>query len=163
MAKRTLVLLLLLCWLPIAQAAIEIHDFSSDEKRVRFHQLGSVLRCPMCENQSIIDSDSPSAFDMRQELYRLLEEGYTDEQIFDHLTSRFGEFIHYRPPVRSDTWLLWYLPPAMIIGGLLLLVLLARSRRKAEVTEPSGSSSERQLRLKKILELDKEHNAKGSS
>ncbi len=163
MAKRLLIILLLVAWLPSAQAAIELYDFSSEENRARFHQLGAVLRCPMCENQSIIDSESPSAFDMRQELYRLLEEGYTDEQVFDHLTSRFGEFIHYRPPVRSDTWLLWYLPPAMIVGGLLLLVLLARARKQAGSKEPEGSHSERQLKLKKILELDTESNAKGSS
>lgn len=154
MAKQGLVLLLLLVLMPTAQAAIELYDFSSEEKRARFHQLGAVLRCPMCENQSIIDSESPSAYDMRQELYRLLEEGYTDDQVFEHLTSRFGEFIHYRPPVRSDTWLLWYLPPFMIVAGFIILLVLARSRSKQAPASQGESISERQLKLKKILELD---------
>lgn len=167
MAKRLLIALLLLWVAPLSQAAIELYDFSSEEKRARFHQLGAVLRCPMCENQSIIDSESPSAFDMRQEVHRLLEEGYTDDEIFEHLKARFGEFIHYRPPVRQDTWLLWFLPPILVVGGLLLLVILARSRSREAPIQSDESVSERQLRLKKILELDSEQqsssNSKGSS
>ncbi|SFC16836.1 cytochrome c-type biogenesis protein CcmH [Marinospirillum celere] len=167
MAKRLLIALMLLWIAPLSHAAIELYDFSSEEKRARFHELGAVLRCPMCENQSIIDSESPSAFDMRQELYRLLEEGYTDDEVFEYLKSRFGEFIHYRPPVRQDTWLLWFLPPVLIVGGLLLLVFLARSRSKEDPPGTGESLSERQLKLKKILELDSEQtstsNSKGSS
>lgn len=163
MAKRALVLLLLLILMPTAQSAIELYDFSSEEKRARFHDLGAVLRCPMCENQSIIDSESPSAYDMRQELYRLLEEGYTDDEVFDYLKSRFGEFILYKPPVRSDTWILWYLPPFMVLSGFVILVLLARSRNKQAPASQNDSVSERQLKLKRILELDSEKSSPSNS
>lgn len=111
----------------------------------------------MCENQAIIDSDSPSAFDMRQELYRLLEEGYTNQEIMEFMRARFGDFILYRPPVRSDTWLLWFLPPVLVLLGLLLIGFLVRqNQRDAETPDESTtlSRSERQQRLNRILELE---------
>ena len=163
MAKQALAFLLLFILMPTAHSAIELYDFSSEEKRARFHQLGAVLRCPMCENQSIIDSESPSAYDMRQELYRILEEGYTDEEVFEHLKSRFGQFILYKPPVRSDTWILWYLPPFLVLSGFVLLVLLARSRNKQAAASEGDSVSERQLKLKKILELDSKQSSPSNS
>ncbi|SFX22866.1 cytochrome c-type biogenesis protein [Marinospirillum alkaliphilum] len=159
MAKRTLILLLALLLMGVAQAAIEVYDFSSEENRLRFQSLGGELRCPKCENQSIVDSNSPSAYDMRQELFRLLEEGYTDQQVFEFMKARFGEFIMYRPPVRSDTWLLWFLPPVLVVAGLLLVFLLARRRSDKGKDETTAdrplSPSERQLRLQQILELER--------
>ncbi|MFK7159793.1 cytochrome c-type biogenesis protein [Marinospirillum sp. MEB164] len=139
-----------------AQAAIELYDFSSEELRLRYQQVGGQLRCPMCENQAIIDSDSPSAFDMRQELYRLLEEGYTNQEIMEFMRARFGDFILYRPPVRSDTWLLWFLPPLLVLLGLLLIGFLVRQNQRAadQAEEAPLSHSERQLRLNRILELE---------
>ncbi|MDR9466724.1 cytochrome c-type biogenesis protein [Marinospirillum sp.] len=163
MAKRAVVLLLLLFLIPTAQAAIELYDFSSEEKRVRFHELGAELRCPKCQNQSVIDSGSASAYDMRQELYQLLEEGYTDEEVFEHLKARFGEFILYKPPVRGDTWILWFLPPFLMLSGFVILVLLARSRQKQAPASQNDSVSERQLKLKKILELDSEKSSPSNS
>lgn len=158
MAKRALILLALLLIWPLAQAAIEVHDFSSEESRLRFQQLGGQLRCPKCENQSIADSNSPSAQDMRLELFRLIEEGHTDAQVFDFMRARFGEFIMYRPPVRSDTWLLWFLPPALVAGGLLLLLILSRRRKTVDQNAQVLSKSERQLQLQQILELEESAN-----
>jgi|AntRauTorckE6833_2_1112554.scaffolds.fasta_scaffold05676_2 cytochrome c-type biogenesis protein CcmH len=163
MAKRAVVLLLLFFLVPLAQAAIELYDFSSEEKRTRFHELGAELRCPKCQNQSIIDSGSASAYDMRQELYQLLEKGYTDEEVFAHLKARFGEFILYKPPVRGDTWILWFLPPFLVLIGFVILVLLARSRKKQAPASQNDSVSERQLKLKKILELDSEQSSPSNS
>lgn len=161
MAKRPLILILLLLVFATAQAAIEVYDFSSEDNRLRFQQLGGELRCPKCENQSIVDSNSPSAFDMRQELFRILEEGYTDAQVFDYMKARFGEFIMYRPPVRSDTWLLWFMPPLLIVAGLLLVFFLARNNKKKDSSSPEHelSASERQLRLQQILELEQQQAA----
>lgn len=158
MAKRSLILLLLLLTFSAAQAAIEVYDFSSENNRLRFQQLGGELRCPKCENQSIVDSNSPSAFDMRQELFRILEEGYSDQQVFDYMKARFGDFIMYRPPVRSDTWLLWFMPPLLVLAGLLLVFFLARSRKTGTSTTVVNetSTSERQLRLQQILELEQQ-------
>lgn len=154
MAKQALILFLLVLLTGTSQAAIEVYDFTDDSYRLRYKDVGGQLRCPKCENQSIADSDSPSAYDMRQELYRLLEEGKNDQQIFDFMVDRFGDYVLYNPPMRRDTWLLWYFPPALVLLGLLLAFFLVKNRKKAN-TATKMSVSERQLRIQKILELEK--------
>lgn len=153
MAKKLLILILLMLLSSVSYAAIEIYNFTDDSYRLRYKDVGGQLRCPKCSNQSIADSDSPSAFDMRQELYRLLEEGKTDQQIFDFMVKRFGDYVLYNPPKRSDTWLLWYLPPVLVVLGLLLAFFLVRSR--STTNAPTKMSvAERQLRIQKTLELE---------
>jgi len=154
MAKKSLVFFLFILLSSAGQAAIEVYDFSDDSYRLRYKEIGEQLRCPKCENQSIADSNSTSAYDMRQELYRLLEEGKTNQQIFDFMVQRFGDYVLYNPPVRSDTWLLWYLPPVLVVLALLLAFFLVRSRKSSN-SAVKMSLSERQLRIQKILELEK--------
>lgn len=146
-----------------ALAAIEVYDFSTNELRQRYQELGGQLRCPKCENQSIIDSNSESAFDLRQELYRLLEEGESDAGIFNFMRQRFGDYVLYNPSKDQRTWLLWYLPPALLVLAFLTaLVLVKRQNSKptaenTKVTDSPASEqaqAERQAQLKKILELD---------
>src|SRR5690554_5497581 len=108
MAKKSIIFLLFLLLSATSQAAIELYDFSDDSYRLRYKEVGGQLRCPKCENQSIADSNSPSAYDMRQELYRLLEEGKTDQQIFDFMVQRFGDYVLYNSCMYSDTWGLCY-------------------------------------------------------
>ncbi|NLW04921.1 MAG: cytochrome c-type biogenesis protein CcmH, partial [Pseudomonadaceae bacterium] len=145
MAKKSLMVLLLVLFASTSYAAIEIYDFTDSSYQARYKDVGGKLRCPKCENQSIADSNSPSAYDMRQELYRLLEEGKTDAQIYDFMVNRFGDYVLYEPPMRKDTWLLWYLPPILVVLGLVLAFYLAASRRSANSISKL-SISERQLR-----------------
>lgn len=149
------IFVLLVSFTSTSYAAIELYDFTDDSYQARYKDVGGKLRCPKCENQSIADSNSPSAYDMRQELYRLLEEGKTDSQIYDFMVQRFGDYVLYEPPMRKDTWLLWYLPPALVVLGLLLAFFLVRSRSSAKPAI-TLSASERQARIQKILELEKE-------
>lgn len=153
MAKKSLMVLLLVLFASTSYAAIEIYDFTDDSYRTRYKDVGGKLRCPKCENQSIADSNSPSAYDMRQELYRLLEEGKTDPQIYDFMVKRFGDYVLYEPPMRKDTWLLWYLPPVLVVLGLFLAFFLVRSRQ-ASPAAGKMSVSERQLKIQQILDLE---------
>lgn len=153
MAKKSLMVLLLVLFASTSYAAIEIYDFTDNGYQARYKDVGGKLRCPKCENQSIADSNSPSAYDMRQELYRLLEEGKTDAQIYEFMVNRFGDYVLYEPPMRKDTWLLWYLPPILVVLGLVLAFYLAASRRSANSISKL-SISERQLRIQQILELE---------
>ena len=153
MAKKSLMVLLLVLFASTSYAAIEIYDFTDSSYQARYKDVGGKLRCPKCENQSIADSNSPSAYDMRQELYRLLEEGKTDAQIYEFMVNRFGDYVLYEPPMRKDTWLLWYLPPILVVLGLVLAFYLAASRRSANSISKL-SISERQLRIQQILELE---------
>lgn len=141
-----------------ALAAIEVYDFSKDELRHRYKELGGQLRCPKCENQSIIDSNSESAYDLRQELYRLLEEGASDTAIFSFMRERFGDYVLYNPSKDQRTWLLWYLPPALLLLALIVALVLVKKQQTAKAQKPSETQAERQLRLDKILQLEAQQN-----
>ncbi len=130
-----MLILLLGGWLLIpAQAAIDVQEFSSDELRLRYQNLVDDLRCPMCQNQNLAGSDSPIAADLRREIARMLEQGWSDREIREFLVERYGTFILYRPPVAGATLWVWVLP--LIVFALIVLVavrVLANARQRALV------------------------------
>mgnify|MGYP001180471098 CR=1 FL=1 len=109
-------------------AAIDPYTFSSAADQARYRALVDELRCPMCQNQNIADSDAPIARDLRQQVYQMLAQGQSDGQIIDYLVARYGDFVRYDPPLKPATWLLWLGPPVLLLlGGLGLWRLLRRA------------------------------------
>jgi cytochrome c-type biogenesis protein CcmH len=86
------------------------------------------LRCLVCQNQTIADSHADLAIDLRQQVRELLQKGQTNQQILDYMTDRYGDFVLYRPPLKSTTVLLWVGPGVMMVGGMVLLVVILRRR-----------------------------------
>jgi len=113
---------------------------------MRARELSRELRCMVCQNQSIDDSDAPLARDLRLLVRERLVKGDSDRQVRDFLVARYGEFVLLRPPLRWHTLLLWFLAPAALLAGIGGLILLAR-RRRTEGTEPAGLSRAEQERL----------------
>jgi cytochrome c-type biogenesis protein CcmH len=97
-----------------------------------------VLLCLVCQNQTIADSHAGLAEDLREEVRIMLRKGQSDEQIVRYMTDRYGDFVLYRPPVKPTTWLLWFGPGVLMVGGaaLLLAVLRRRSRLTDDAFEP---------------------------
>ncbi len=138
-----------------AQAAIDTYEFRDDAERARYRTLTEELRCPKCQNQNIADSDAPIATDLRREIYRMLDEGQSNEQIVDFLVDRYGDFVRYNPPRDARTWLLWYGPWLMLgagAGALGLIVL--RRRRPAGKAGASASSASADLSTEERARLD---------
>jgi len=100
-----------------AQAAIDTYEFRDEAERERYRTLTEELRCPKCQNQNIADSNAPIAMDLRQEIFRMLEEGKSNDQIVDYLVDRYGDFVRYKPPVNAKTMLLWYGPVGLLVLG----------------------------------------------
>ncbi|MEN0109004.1 MAG: cytochrome c-type biogenesis protein [Pseudomonas sp.] len=138
----------------VAQAAIDTYEFANEAERERFRQLTLELRCPKCQNQDIADSNAPIAADLRKEIYRMLGEGKSNEQIVDFMVDRYGEFVRYKPAVTARTWLLWFGPAAALGTGLLVMVVIAVRRRKAVAGPDTGLSSDEQARLDALLKAD---------
>src|ERR1700712_1860315 len=92
------------------------------------------LRCLVCQNQTIADSNASLAVDLRREARELLKQGKSDAEVVDYMTARYGDFVLYRPPVRATTLLLWFGPALMLAGGaaVLIVVLRRRSRMAAD-------------------------------
>lgn len=134
-----------------AQAAIDTYEFASEAERERYRTLVEELRCPKCQNQNIADSDAPIAMDLRAQIFRMLEEGKSNEQIIEFLVSRYGDFVLYKPPVTGRTLLLWYGPAALLIGGFAMLGVIVLRRRGKQSVAPNGLSADEQQRLAALL------------
>ncbi|MCB1599428.1 MAG: cytochrome c-type biogenesis protein CcmH [Xanthomonadales bacterium] len=122
-----LALLLLLATMPAF--AIDPMPFADRAEEVRFQNLLRELRCLQCQNQTLADSDADIARQLREEIFRMMNEGQSDAQIKDFLTARYGDFVLYKPPVKSGTWLLWFGPFLILAGAATALVVHLRKRR----------------------------------
>ena len=102
--------------------------FADQAEERRFHKLVAELRCVMCQNQSLADSNAQIAHDLRHEVLDLMREGRSDTEIKDYLVARYGEFVLYRPRMAGKTWLLWLGPAVLLLGGGLVLARIVRRR-----------------------------------
>ena len=135
-------------------SVVELKEFSSNQLRDRFQALVTELRCPKCQNQNLADSNSPISADLRTEIYRMLEEGSTDQEIIDFLVVRYGEFVMYRPPVKKTTLILWLAPGLLLIVGIIIITVMRRRHTLDDATATSILASEELERLNKLLGED---------
>ena len=99
----------------------------------RLKRLAVELRCLVCQNQTLADSDAPLAEDLRREVRGMIIKDMSDQEIIDFLVSRYGDFVLYRPPLKATTTLLWVGPFVLLVGGgIALVVALRRRGRKVE-------------------------------
>jgi cytochrome c-type biogenesis protein CcmH len=112
-------------------AAIETYQFDSPEQEARFRQLGYELRCPKCQNQAIGDSDAEISGDLRAEVYRMLKDGATDDEIKEFMVARYGRYVLYNPPLDKHTLILWFGPAVLLILGGIFVGLRIRQSKKA--------------------------------
>lgn len=136
--RRLLLGLALLC-ASGAAIAIDPLPFRDAAEEARFRALAAELRCVLCQNQSLADSNAGIAQDLRKEVFGLMREGRSDEEIKDFLTERYSEFVLYRPRIEPRTWLIWFGPAAVLLAGALAIVVIVRRRsRSAPPTPPSS-------------------------
>lgn len=111
----------------------------------RMLRLTAELRCLVCQNQTIADSHADLAVDLRNQVREMLRRGDTDRQILDYMTARYGDFVLYRPPVKTTTAILWFGPGLLLVAGLatLVLVLRRRSRMAPEMFDPDEDDGQR--------------------
>lgn len=141
MMRFCLVSMLLVMTLGVAQASIDVYEFSSEDNRQRYLELTRELRCPKCQNQDIADSNAPIAQDMRREVHRLVEQGESSDSVVDFMVERFGEFVSYKPKVTPATYALWYGPFVFLGLGILVVVLVAMQRRRQRTENESETLS----------------------
>ena len=146
MNRLLLVALLWLAALPAFAQANQQADaaplvFHTPAEEARFHALTLQLRCVMCQNQSLADSNALIALQLRREVLDLMRKGMSDAQIKDYLVQRYGEFVLYQPKLAGGTWLLWLGPALALLAGAGVVVVILR-RRKPAINMPMDEGQE---------------------
>ncbi len=130
-------LLLLLMAGSTAHAGIETHIFDDTEKEGLYKDLISELRCLVCQNQNLAESNAELALDLRQQTYEMVQAGSSKSDVVDYMVQRYGDFVLYRPPFQASTLLLWIGPFIFLLLALFGLVKYIRGRARA--TDPAIS------------------------
>ena len=135
--------------LPPAYAVLPDEVMSDPAKEARARDLSRELRCMVCQNQSIDDSEAPLARDLRLLVRERIAAGDSDAQVIDFLVARYGEFVLLKPRFERQTLPLWLVPPLLLIGGVALFAL---ARRRTPAADTPALSAEEQRRLSTLVE-----------
>jgi cytochrome c-type biogenesis protein CcmH len=111
-------------------AAIESREFSDPQHEARYFNLIDKLRCLVCQNQNLADSNAELAKDLRDKTYEMIVSGRTDEEITDFMVGRYGEFVLYEPPLNIHTLLLWFAPAILLLIGVATFIGVTRKKKK---------------------------------
>jgi cytochrome c-type biogenesis protein CcmH len=114
------------------------------EKRVM--AIAEELRCLVCQNQTIADSDADLAVDLRNQVREKLAQGMPDREVVNFMVQRYGDFVLYRPPVKTTTWLLWFGPFLLLVGALVFLALKVKRRGQLEPAVPLSEADMQRAR-----------------
>lgn len=113
------------------QAKVESRQFANAQMEQDYKTLVAELRCLVCQNQNLADSNAELAVDMRNKVYSMLNEGKSKTEIADFMVARYGDFVLYRPPVKSSTFMLWFGPFIFLLIGALIAVAYIRREQKS--------------------------------
>ena len=149
-------LMFVFCLLPIPNAwAQEARPMETDVVvEVQVQRLSEQLRCLVCQNQTLADSHADLAQDLKQEIREMAAKGMSDQAIIDYLVARYGDFVRYRPPLKSTTLLLWLGPFVLLLVGGIGLFITLRRREKSVIDAPLNADEVQKVR--ELLAINKE-------
>jgi cytochrome c-type biogenesis protein CcmH len=143
--KHWLIMLALLL-MPVVLMAEEARPLAANPAiEAQVHRLSEELRCLVCQNQTLADSSAPLAEDLRNEISEMAAKGLSDQEIIDYLVARYGDFVRYRPPLKTTTALLWLGPFALLLGGGVGLIIILRQRQRQGVDAPLTAEESRKV------------------
>jgi len=132
-----------------ANARFETHDFATPQMEQDYNVLVAELRCLVCQNQNLADSNAELAQDMRLKVYKMLSEGHSKQEIADYMVTRYGDFVMYRPPVKSSTFLLWFGP---LIFFVIAAIIVFSYMRRSQSTKENAIDTEQQKKAHSLLD-----------
>lgn len=143
--QRIILIIILLLFSQLALAKPEADKeplvFNSVEQEERFNDLTLELRCLVCQNQNLADSDAPLAQDLRKEIFDMMQAGRNDDEIKSFMIERYGDFVLYRPPIQGNTLALWAMPIVLLFIGAIAVFFTVRNRnRKLAAQQQEGSN-----------------------
>jgi cytochrome c-type biogenesis protein CcmH len=146
---KHLSIIVLLILSGIACAGVEYREFANPEQQQAYENLTSELRCLVCQNQTIADSNAELAADLRRQVYEMLQQGKSKQDIAQFMIDRYGDFVLYNPPFKLKTGLLWIGPAAFLAIGLIAVFLFARRKKTAAKVD---ISAEKRQKIRSLLD-----------
>ena len=151
MKKSVLLTMVLILCAANAWAKMEVLEFDDAEQEQRYNTLIKELRCLVCQNQNLADSNADLAKDLRSKTYQMIRAGAPDSEIIGYMVDRYGDFVLYRPPIKLTTIFLWAGPFVILLAGLVVLVRVIRRRRN----QPDATLDQQQHdRVQQLLSGD---------
>ncbi|MDP2903976.1 MAG: cytochrome c-type biogenesis protein CcmH [Methylovulum sp.] len=147
--KPSLLILVLILSSAAAQA-IDSRQFANPEQQAVYETLTSELRCLVCQNQTIADSNAELAADLRRQVYEMLQQGKSRDDIVQFMTDRYGDFVLYKPPFKAKTGLLWLGPVVFLLLGLIAVLLVVRRKKQAAAQE--NGQAEKLAKIRRLLD-----------
>lgn len=147
MRKLVIAVCLVFVCCPDLWAKVEVLQFDDSDQERRYHLLIKELRCLVCQNQNLADSNAELAKDLREKTYQMIKAGSSDGEIIEFMVDRYGEFVLYRPPIKWSTVVLWAGPFVLLLIGLWGLVSVIRHRHKQPLATVSQQQHEQAQRL----------------
>jgi cytochrome c-type biogenesis protein CcmH len=143
MKYAVICILILLATNLVAQIAVDQEPlvFENEQQQQRFDGLTAELRCLVCQNQNLADSDAPLAHDLRDQIFKMMQAGKSDEQIKTFLIERYGDFVLYKPPLQGNTLFLWLAPLFLLLAGGVVVVYNIRKRSQL-LTDDTGTRAD---------------------
>lgn len=152
MVKKSLSILFVALCMSMVVYAAPMYPFKSAKKQQQFAYLTQQLRCLVCQNESISSSTAPLAAQLRQVVYQMVQQGKTNHEIKQYMVKRYGDFVLFKPPFTTRTYLLWLAPAGLLILGLLLLTVVVMRRRSATQRTEGQLSNEQNQRIQELLD-----------
>lgn len=128
-----------------AHAAIEAYEFKNPATEADYKDLIEELRCLVCQNQNLAGSDADLAKDLRLQTYEMLQQGKSREEVVDYMVTRYGDFVLYRPPVKSSTMLLWVGPFVLLLIVLIVVMIKVKKTRSVEAPQQKNLDQAKNL------------------
>ena len=152
--KRLLFIFLLM--MSCSSYAVDTHQLSDPEQQETYETLTKELRCLVCQNQTIADSNAELAADLRRQVYEMLQQGKSREEIIQFMTDRYGDFVLYKPPFKGKTSALWIAPVVFLLMGLItVFFFIRRKKAAANLHSQAGALAmdvEKQKKIRSLLE-----------
>ena len=132
-AQRGYLYVFLILLMPLSVlAAIEDHVFKTPKQEALYIQLTKELRCLVCQNQNLADSNAELAKDLREKTYEMVIQGKTRDEITEYMVTRYGDFVLYRPPMQKSTYLLWIGPFIFLLIAIIAVIIFVRRKQKPD-------------------------------
>jgi len=147
-------LFIVLLMISISSHAVDSRQLSDPKQQESYETLTKELRCLVCQNQTIADSNAELASDLRRQVYEMLQQGKSEQDIIGYMTDRYGDFVLYKPPFAGKTSLLWIAPVVFLFMGLMTVFFVIRRKRAATQVQVDALDikSEKQKKVRSLLE-----------